>query len=422
MLARQGKVTARSIVTLGVVVVVCVIAGAGALAWLRPMVTVTEAVEGPVVEAFYSTGTVQPDREFPIKSNLAGVVTEVRVDKGARVSKGDVLAVVSDPEVVFRQKKASAELREKLQRAEPTGSPVLAEFDAKILASGEMLELARREQQRVTRMLETNSATQTDLDAAMDRLKRNWSEYESLKAQRSAKQIEMEKDVEVARAALESAEWNIEQQTLRSPINGVVLDRPTSLGTRVAVNDHLMQIADVTPTNLVMRAAVDEEDKNKVRLGQLVRMTLYSFPGEIFNGQVDRVYDKADPDRRTFEVDVKVTEGTGRENLAAGMTGELAFVIAEKSRAVVVPSQAVQSERVVVERDGVLSVVENLQLGLRSVERVEIIAGLKTGERVVISPVGEDAPGQRVRTRFIDPAVAAHVNKVAEKDGSFKGF
>ena len=196
-----------------------------------------------------------------------------------------------------------------------------------------------------------------------------------------------------------------------------MLDRPTSLGTRVAVNDHLMQIADVTPTNLVMRAAVDEEDKNKVRLGQLVRMTLYSFPGEIFNGQVDRIYDKADPDRRTFEVDVKVTEGTGRENLAAGMTGELAFVIAEKSRAVVVPSQAVQSERVVVERDGVLSVVENLQLGLRSVERVEIIAGLKTGERVVISPVGEDAQGQRVRTRFIDPAVAAHVNKVAEKDG-----
>jgi multidrug efflux pump subunit AcrA (membrane-fusion protein) len=59
-----------------------VLGGYVALRFLRPLVTVTEPVEGPVVQAFYSTGTVSPEREFPIKANIAGVITEMRVDKG----------------------------------------------------------------------------------------------------------------------------------------------------------------------------------------------------------------------------------------------------------------------------------------------------------------------------------------------------
>ena len=87
-----------------------------------------------------------------------------------------------------------------------------------------------------------------------------------------------------------------------------MLDRPVSLGTRLAINDHILIMADVRPTMLVMRAAVDEEDKNKLRVGQLVQMTLYSFPDDRdkFTGHVKTIYHKADPQRRTFEVDVEI--------------------------------------------------------------------------------------------------------------------
>src|SRR3954447_11138286 len=76
-------------------------------------VVTTTAVEGPVVQAFYSTGTVQPEREFPIKSNVAGILTEVRVDKGDRVKKGDPLAMVADPQLKYAADKARAELIER---------------------------------------------------------------------------------------------------------------------------------------------------------------------------------------------------------------------------------------------------------------------------------------------------------------------
>src|SRR5256714_13984101 len=112
-----------------------VVVAAGALAFsyfVSAKVVVTEAVRGPVVQAFYSTGTIQPEREFPIRSNTAGILTAVLVDKGTRVKKDQPLAIVSDPALVFMKDKAQAELTEKLKRADDKSSPVLAEFDARI--------------------------------------------------------------------------------------------------------------------------------------------------------------------------------------------------------------------------------------------------------------------------------------------------
>src|SRR6476661_3866125 len=63
----------------------------------RPGVTVTHVVEGPVVQAFYATGTVRPRLEYPISSSVAGLVTQVLVTQGQSVKKGDSLAIVSDP-------------------------------------------------------------------------------------------------------------------------------------------------------------------------------------------------------------------------------------------------------------------------------------------------------------------------------------
>src|SRR3954447_5057744 len=113
---RRAQSTVRWVLTASAVIGGLVVLALLALNYLRPLVVVTEAVEGPVVQAFYSTGTIQPVREFPIKSNTAGILTEVMVDKGDHVIKEQPLAVVSDPALVFTHDKAKAELEEKLAR------------------------------------------------------------------------------------------------------------------------------------------------------------------------------------------------------------------------------------------------------------------------------------------------------------------
>ncbi len=403
-------VSAVAVVALAVAVVYRII---------RPVVQVTHSVEGPVVQAFYSTGTVQPVREFPIKANHAGIITKMLVDKGDSVKSGQPLAVVEEKELKFLLDKAAAELTEKKARANEKDSPVLKEFDSRITASSDMLEIAKRESARVRGLLERNAATQFDVDRADDRVKQMWSEVESFKAQKATKQLELLKEMEVAKSAVAVAQWNLDQQTIVSPTDGVVLDRPQSIGTRVAVNDHLMQVADVRPENLVMRAQVDEEDKNKVRLDQPVRMTLYSFPDAVFEGRVTRIYDKADTERRTFEIDVALK--IPNPNFAAGMTGELAFIMAEKDRAAVVPSQALQGGSIYVVKDGRLA-KSNAAVGLKSVERVEVIDGILPADQVVISPIGEMKVGQCVRTESVDPLAAVNLNRKVVEKSNFKGL
>src|SRR5207244_3057523 len=106
------------VVTTPLLLVVLIGGTYAVLRLVSPTVVVTEAVEGPVVQAFYSTGTIQPEREFPIKSNVAGIITAVKVDKGDHVKSGQPLAVISAPDLEFAARKAQAELVERQKRAD----------------------------------------------------------------------------------------------------------------------------------------------------------------------------------------------------------------------------------------------------------------------------------------------------------------
>lgn len=420
--ARHAGILVRWVV-IAAVAMAAVAVGFGVYARLRPVLTVTEIVQAPVVQAFYATGTLSPVRDHPIKASVEGIVERLPdgpfIDKGSRVTEGQALLKIVDPELELLSLRAKAELEEKRARADEKSSPVLAEFDARLSGTLDLLELARAEQRRVLRALETRAATQVDLDRAIERVKNLFKEAEGLKAQKATTLLRLKADLEVAESAHRISLWNLDQQTLRSPIDGVVLDRPASPGTHLNVNDPVLLIADVRPENLVMRAAVDEENMTFVREKQAVQMSLYSYPGRIFAGRVGRIYDKADPQRRTFEVDVAIDQPDAR--MSAGMTGELAFVVASKESAAVAPRQALQGGVIYTIRDGRLSAAD-VGTGLTSVERVEILSGLTVGDRVVISPVAGLKKGQPVRTTFMDPGAAAGLNKPKPKEIFRGGF
>jgi RND family efflux transporter MFP subunit len=416
---RRAAAFVRWVVLIAIIVAVGAIGLQVVYALVRPKLTVTRPVEAPVVQAFYATGTLMAEREYEIKSNAPGYVSEVLVDKGDRVKKDQPLVTLIEDGVQHKFAQAKAERDEKAKLADEKTSPVLAEFDARISAFTDIFNLARIEQKRLTDLIEKNAASQVDLDRAIERTKTFFAQVEQLKAQKATRRIELQKDLEVAEAALKIAQWNLDRQTHRCPIEaGVVLDRPITVGTRVPVNEHIMWVADVRPEKLIMRAAVDEEDKVYVKEGQMVRMTLYAYAGRAFSGKVKRVYDKADPDRRTFEVDVEMVEK--EPTFSAGMTGELAFVMAEKASAWVIPSQAVQSGVIWTVKDGKLARPQ-VQLGLKSIERVEVLSGLSAKDEVVISALDSPEEGKRVRTQLMDPTAAANLNK-PKVEKAFQAF
>jgi len=394
--------------------------GGLAVVWYsRPAVSVTRVIEGPVVQAFYATGTVRPRLEYPISSNVAGVVEKVLVSQGQAVRKGQELALVVDPMLEYNANKTAADLRMRREFADPQRSPVIHQFDQQIVAGEQMLQTAQQEQQRFASLSQRNAGSANDLDQAREHTQKIWSDVESLKAQRLTKLAELTEDLEVAQAADRAAQENQRRQTLTSPVDGVVLDQPIAQGTHVEVNGHVMQIADVGTSSLIMRAAVDEENIAGVRNGQDVKMTLYSFAGRTFDGIVEQKYPKADPNRRTFDVDVRFA--LAEPKLQPGMTGELAFIEQTRARALIVPAQAVQAGAVWAVQDGKL-VKTAAAIGIKSIERVEITEGLRVGDTIVISPIGALKEGQSVWiTSEMDPKVAANLNKPKQMEG-FNAF
>src|SRR5262245_20468298 len=207
MTHRRAQSAVRWIITFAMLIALTGAIGFGIYQYARPVVTVTEVVQGPVVQAFYSTGTIEPEREYPIKSNTAGTITEVRVDKGDHVTKGQPLAIVTDPALLYTVDKTQAELNEKLHRADEKTSPVLLEFDARLKGSQDLLDIAQREVKRISDLMENNAGAQNDLDRAMDRVKQLVTDSEAIRAQKEAKKLELQREVDVARSALNIAKW-----------------------------------------------------------------------------------------------------------------------------------------------------------------------------------------------------------------------
>lgn len=420
MSTSAGKAVVRWLSTLAIFIVVVAAAWWGYRLLTVPGVNVTKAVMAPVVQAFYATGTLLPDREYPIKSSVEGVITQVNVDKGDQVTKGQVLAVLRADDYVMKLRQAQADLNLKEQLAAQKTSPTLLEFDAKLKAATQQLDVATRENKRIENMVQANAASPADLDRSIQSLQEYISLTESLKKQRATKLLELDRDLTIARQALEIAQWNFDRQTIKSPITGSVLDRPATAGTRVQVNNHLMNIADVRPKALVMRAAVDEEDKTRLMQDQQVIMTLYAYPGRPFTGKVKTIYPMADDQRRTFEVDVILDQPD--DKLAAGMTGELAFIVERNDSALVIPSQAVRQGKVWTVHNNKLTHQE-VKVGISSVQRSQILSGLKENQLVVVSPSNDFKNNQQVSAHEISPAQAAGVTQDDDTSAaSFKGI
>src|SRR6266513_2716905 len=138
---RRASAFLRWIIILAVVAMGGLVGSQAIYSLVRPKVTVTHPVEAPVVQAFYATGTLMAEREYEIKSNAPGYISEVLVDKGDRVKKDQPLGKVIEDSMQLKYDQAKAERAEKAKLADEKSSPILKEYDARISAFADILDI-----------------------------------------------------------------------------------------------------------------------------------------------------------------------------------------------------------------------------------------------------------------------------------------
>lgn len=173
--------------------------------------------------------------------------------------------------------------------------------------------------------------------------------------------------------------------TLYAPTTGVVLEKSVLLGQRVMPGMPLYRIADLS--QVWVEGEVFEQDLQFVREGAQAHIEVSAYPGEHLMGRVAFVYPTVDTESRTNRVRVVVANPGGR--LKPGMFATLYFDAEIGGGTVVVPTDAVivTGERNLVfvrDADGVLNPRE-VVLGASVDHRVQVLAGLEPGERIVAS-------------------------------------
>ncbi len=293
-------------------------------------VRVLEVRPGRFQETLELTGTLEPLEEVTVSSENGGLVRELGFEKGDRVEAGTILARVGDDLAESRLAQARADLA-----------------------------AAAANYAKVSKLFERQAVPRQDLVAATSRRDRE-------------------------RARVRELELLLERAVIRAPITGVAIDRPVDVGEILAPGTRVTTLQRTD--RLKVRVDLPDTEIAWVTRGTAGEVRVDAWPGRTFPARVTFVGPAADPDSRTFPVELVLENGRGK--LRPGMVARARLLHPPRADAIVVPLDAVLRRAggfaAFVVEDGIARERE-LLLGGRTDGRVLVRNGLVPGDLLVVA-------------------------------------
>jgi RND family efflux transporter MFP subunit len=327
-----------------------------------PFVSVVTPQRSAPAQEIVLPGNVQPFITSPIFSRTNGYLKAWYFDIGARVKKGQLLAVIETPEI-----------DQQLQQSRSN----LATAEAN-------LKLAAITKNRYQGLLKSNAVSQQDVDNAIGAYNANVAIVQANQA--NVKQLETMQSFE----------------KIYAPFDGVITARNTDIGdlinsgSNANVKTDLFHIAQ--PDVLRVYVNVPEEYSQVARPGLDATLSLAEFPGRQFPGKLVRTAEAINPSTGTLLTEVDVNNPTGQ--LLSGSYAQVHFKVPGRVSTFTVPVETLlfRSEglRVAVVRDGKAELVP-VTPGRDYGETIEIVSGLKGNESVIVNPPDSIVSGEQVQ-------------------------
>lgn len=319
-----------------------------------PTVRVALAERTTLAERLELTGSIEPTRAARMASPVEGPVVACPVREGDAVGAGDTLVLLG-----------------RMQGDDAVAASARAE-----------LEREELDAERIAELVESGALPGEDLDAARVR-------------------------VSAAQARLARATETLGDYRITAPWEGVVSRLHVAEGDFVAPRTLLVVLFD--PANLVLRFAVPESRAALLCEGAALEVTFDAHPGERYCGRIARVYPEIDRDTHARTAEAEIDAGP---LLIPGMFARVELLLSERIDVVAVPQEAL------LEREGDMATVfvvttegraerRRLKTDVEDGGRVEIVEGLREGERVAVAGHGRLRDGVAVRVVNEGPAKKA---------------
>jgi len=351
--------------------------GGGGLPLMRmPLVDTALASEGSLEDRVQLVGSLRPIAEVVVMSKIAGRVESVFVDVGDPVKAGQLLTQVEDREIQQQIKQAEA---------------VLAVSRASIQQREAELAGLNRQVARYRDLFEEKLISRQDLDDLITRQQSAEAQLQLSKAQ--ARQSE---------ASLNQDKFNLENTRSYAPMTGFVGKRFVHPGALVTANTAILNIVDLRTLRMVIN--VVERDIVRVNRGVTAQVAVDAFPGRHQQGKLLRVASVMDPASRTGEVEIHVPNL--QLDLRAEIFARVTLDLGSQRKGILVPREAVVyrgDQSGVFVLNGNIAKFRPVQAGVTHESQVEIVEGLKTGEKVISMGASLLKDGDQVRLRGEGP-------------------
>lgn len=331
---------------------------------------VLQKVERGDVEASVSNtraGTVKACRRAKMSPSVGGQIAHLRVKKGERVRKGQVLLELWDEDLGAQEKLAQEQLKVSQTRVKEVCT---------------LAEAAQREAVRSQELRDKGFISAQILDRALTDATARQAACASARG-----------DIEQSKLRINMARATLQRMTLRAPFDGVVADISGELGEYATPSPPgiltLPAIDLIDDSCLYVSAPIDEVDAAKLKIGQRSRITLDAIKGRTFGGKVRRIAPYVldlEKQARTVEVEVEFDKPAQDENLLVGYSADVEIVYDVRKQVLRIPTQTLmEGNRVLLYGSGGVLEERKVSTGLSNWEYAEVLSGLADGDQIVSS-------------------------------------
>ncbi|MGE3176524.1 MAG: efflux RND transporter periplasmic adaptor subunit [Vicinamibacterales bacterium] len=355
-------------------------------------VTPVAAVEQPIARFIRATGSLMAEDQADVAAEVAGRVINTPIERGTAVNAGSELVRLSatEAEAQAREAEANAAQIEARLGLRPGGT-----FDVnavpEVQNAGATFALAQNEFSRIQSLLDQRVVSQSEFDQRRTQMEAARQQLEVAK-NAAAQQFQA---LQAARARVTLAQKAVADTVVRAPFAGVVAERLVSVGDYVTKGMKVAVVVRVDP--LRVQLTVPAQFIAAVGTGQPVTFEVDAYPGRSFEGRVRYVSPALEANQRALTVEAVVANP--KTELKPGLFATARLEQPDKTPGVLVPAAAVQTlggtSRVFVVNAG--AVEERLVTVGQTVDTlVEVTTGLKAGERVATTNVGQLVDGLKI--------------------------
>ena len=329
-----------------------------------------------LVEVVYASGNLYPQAEYKLFPNVTGYVTNLPIKEGDILNAGALVAQLSGPN--REAERANAERL--LALTEKNREPLLAQLRERLEAASAKARLDSLTATRFEQLGKTGAVSEADVDKARTAWIGSRQEFRALQRQYEAQQNSLGIDLSQSRNRALQAGNNADDNLLRTRGRSRVYELYKEVGDYVHQNEAIALLGD--PDNPIAHLSVDESDIFLVKEGQQVLITFDAFGDSIFEARISRIYPKLNKAEQAVRVEARFLKPL--PEAVYGLNLEANILIREKKNALSIPRAALLSGDSVMVLEGEEKKKKKVKTGVSDMQYVEIVAGLKPEEEVVL--------------------------------------